>query len=82
MKDTIRKINRQSTTQEQIFIEHISYRGLVPRKCKEPQVWNKTGKQPNKYTDKGIEARPKCLRERQRDGQEWSESKWESSQSQ
>lgn len=82
MKDTIRKMNRQSTTQEQIFIEHISYRGLVPRKCKEPQVWNKTGKQPNKYTDKGIEARPKCLRERQWDGQEWSESKWESSQSQ
>lgn len=75
MKDTIRKMNSQSTAQQQILAEHISYKGLVSRKCKESQAPNKTGKQPNKYTDKGLEARLKCLRERQRNGQEWSESK-------
>ena len=66
MKDTIRKMNSQSTAQQQIFAEHISYKGLVSRKCKEPRAPNKTGKQPNKYTDKGLEACLKCLSERQR----------------
>ena len=46
MKDTIRKMNSQSTGQEQMLAEHISYKGLVSRKCKEPQAQDKTGNSP------------------------------------